>query len=136
MKKKIIISLYFISAILSVKNVIAETPVEYPYPETKEIHLHNNKNGQLKGVLQINNPGNKAWLVQTWTEDRNMERSYFIYPSLVRIEPRNKLVLHVTLRKNYSERPNFAFILFIPSGKGINELVVPVAYKLKIELSD
>lgn len=57
MKKKIIISLYFISAILSVKNVIAETPVEYPYPETKEIHLHNNKNGQLKGVLQINNPG-------------------------------------------------------------------------------
>lgn len=111
---------------------IAETPIEYPYPETKNIELHNKVEHQLKGTLEINNPGYKAWLVQAWTEDKKMKRSNFIYPALTRIEPRGKLVLNVVLSEEYGERPDSAFIIFLPSGKGINELVVPVAYRLKL----
>ncbi|HCX4694202.1 TPA: fimbria/pilus periplasmic chaperone [Escherichia coli] len=137
-KEKIIICFYFfISVFFSIEKAIAETPIEYPYPETKKIQLHTSAVNLLKGALEINNPGDKAWLVQAWTEDKKMKRSHFIYPAIARVEPRNKLILNVVLIEGkYDVKPNSAFVIFFPSGKGINELVVPVAYRLGFEFVD
>ncbi|HAX5135323.1 fimbria/pilus periplasmic chaperone [Escherichia coli] len=105
-----------------------------PYPMDYRVYLQN-KGGGLKGVLQIENPGKKAWLVQAWAEDDAGKKHSIVLPFLSRIEGQNSIVLTILQEPSPVIHLKWFVVKLIPStGKEhINRLIFPVIYKLKIE---
>ncbi|GCW80747.1 TPA: fimbria/pilus periplasmic chaperone [Escherichia coli] len=108
--------------------------VTYPYPEDTTITLtRNNKDNSIKGALRVVNPGDKAWLVQSWVEDNNQKYS-IVFPSIVRLEPKSSLILTVYPKHEKNDINKWFVVKFIPSVTSKNDslLTIPVAYKLKM----
>ncbi|MBP4021424.1 fimbria/pilus periplasmic chaperone [Escherichia coli] len=104
-----------------------------PYPLDYRVHLQN-KGDRLKGLLKIENPGGKAWLIQAWAEDDSGKVHSIVFPFLSRIEGQKSMVLTILQEPSPVIHLKWFVVKLIPStGKeNINGLIFPVIYKLKI----
>ena len=107
----------------------------YPYPNDTKVILQKKDNGSThKGFLRISNPGDKLWLVQSWTEDKNKKKHPYVFPSLTRLEPNESIMLTIIQPDSFSVLDDWVTVLFIPSEdpKSNTSISVPIAYRLKL----
>ncbi|EGG8233088.1 fimbria/pilus periplasmic chaperone, partial [Salmonella enterica subsp. enterica serovar Schwarzengrund] len=68
-----------------------------PYPETNRVIIRGTENAT--GSFTVTNPGERAWLVQSWVEDENGMKYNSIYPNLFRIDGFQSQVLKISTKK-------------------------------------
>ena len=110
--------------------------IKYPFLSDTKVKLSIEGDKKIKqGVLNITNPDERAWLVQSWIEDEEGEKSSNVYPSIARIEAHSNLVLRIYPPLSDKCNAGWVVVLFIPPDRGnkSNQLAIPVAYRLKMK---
>lgn len=69
-----------------------------PYPESNRIIIRGEDNAT--GRITVTNPGERAWLVQSWLEDENGMKHNFTYPNLFRVDGFQSQTLKISTKKN------------------------------------
>ncbi|ECB5535560.1 molecular chaperone, partial [Salmonella enterica subsp. enterica serovar Schwarzengrund] len=109
-----------------------------PYPETNRVIIRGTENAT--GSFTVTNPGERAWLVQSWVEDENGMKYNSIYPNLFRIDGFQSQVLKISTKKEQwsaeHEKMLWLYIKIIPplDASKKNKLEIPIIYKLKVFL--
>lgn len=109
-----------------------------PYPETNRVIIRGTENST--GGFTVTNPGERAWLVQSWVEDENGMKHNFIYPNLFRIDGFQSQTLKISTKKEQwsavHEKMLWLYIKIIPplDATQKNKLEIPIIYKLKVFL--
>ncbi|EHN94252.1 fimbria/pilus periplasmic chaperone [Escherichia coli] len=114
----------------------ATASVIYPYPEDTKITLKRDvHDASFRGSVRVSNPGERAWLVQSWVEDSEHKKAPLVFPSITRLEPKSSLRLAV-YKGNY-EQIDRVIVMFIPPENIHSEswMTIPIAYKLKVNES-
>ncbi|HFZ1748454.1 TPA: fimbria/pilus periplasmic chaperone [Klebsiella oxytoca] len=108
--------------------------IVYPFPTDTEVNIFTIRDEVNQGILQITNPGERTWLVQSWTEDEECRKGSTVYPHIARIEPKSDLVLKVYPQLKKGKM--WVVVMFIPSNdiSTRSQLTIPVAYRLKINM--
>ncbi|HBA7710212.1 TPA: molecular chaperone [Escherichia coli] len=109
-----------------------------PYPESNRIIIRGEENAT--GRITVTNPGERAWLVQSWLEDENGMKHNFTYPNLFRVDGFQSQTLKISTKKEQwsamHEKMLWLYIKIIPKLDTTkkNKLEIPIIYKIKVFL--